>query len=120
MTYNYDQKLRYNCSSTTFKIIKLHTLTIKFTLYVIKYTPDVSDISWAMEGVVVVVSNGESIPLVQQRILDAGFENLIIIPMGADKVFLKATSDLDVRTILSGASDFFQSFFSSSVTWKID
>jgi len=34
------------------------------------------------------VLNGEAIPVLQQRIFDAGFEKLDIIPLGADKVLL--------------------------------
>ena len=33
------------------------------------------------------VRDGESIPLTKNRFYDAGFDNLIITPMGADKVF---------------------------------
>jgi hypothetical protein len=69
---------------------------------------------------VAAVSNGESIPLIQQRIFDAGFENLIIIPLGADKVLLKASDDSDVHSLLSGAANFFNSFFYSIFPWKPD
>jgi len=53
--------------------------------HVIKYQPVENDISWTEEGFVASVINGESIPLIQQHILDAGFENLEIILMGAHK-----------------------------------
>jgi len=64
------------------------------------------------------VFNGESIPMLQQRILDAGFENLNIIPMGADKVLLKASGIAEVNSILSAAAEFFNSFFSATIPWK--
>jgi len=85
---------------------------------VIKYRTIDKDVSWVREGVVALVINGESIPLIQQRILDAGFNNLIIIPMGADRVLLKSSGDEDVNSILSGAAKFCMPFFSSVTPWN--
>ncbi|PNX67176.1 putative sulfate transporter, partial [Trifolium pratense] len=48
-----------------------------------KSKPD--DTEWAYKGVVATVINGESLSVVQNRIMDAGFIDLILIPMGADK-----------------------------------
>ncbi|MCI88082.1 hypothetical protein A2U01_0109368, partial [Trifolium medium] len=31
------------------------------------------------------VINGEAVPVVQNKITDAGFNELVLIPMGADK-----------------------------------
>jgi len=76
--------------------------------------------SWAAKGVVVSVLNSDAIPVLQRRIFDAGFVNLVIIPMGADKVFLRSLDDIDVSTTLSGASDFFNNFFSQPVRWTKD
>ena len=45
------------------------------------------------------VVNGEAIPVVQTRIEDAGFGDLEIIPIGADKVFLRSVSDKDILTM---------------------
>lgn len=52
--------------------------------------------------------------------MDVGFKNLNIIPMGADKVLLKASGIAEVNSILSGAAEFFNSFFSSTIPWKKD
>jgi hypothetical protein len=38
--------------------------------------------------------------------------------MGADKVFLKSNDASDVTTILTGAADFFNSFFTNTATWN--
>jgi hypothetical protein len=35
------------------------------------------------------VINGDAIPVVQNRIIDAGFADVVITPMGADKVFIR-------------------------------
>ncbi|MCI81520.1 sulfate transporter, partial [Trifolium medium] len=54
------------------------------------------DLMWARKGVVATVVNGEAVPLVQERIKDVGFNNLEIIPLGADKVFIRSLSEGDV------------------------
>jgi len=89
-------------------------------VFIPKYTSLVSDMSWAAKGVVVSVLNGDAIPVLQRRIFDAGFSNLVIIPMGVDKVFLRSLDGVDVRTTLSEARDFFNNFFSQPVTWNKD
>ncbi|MCI45304.1 DUF4283 domain protein, partial [Trifolium medium] len=51
------------------------------SVYIRKYKPTTEDVKWAQNGVVVTVINGEVIPVVQDRIADAGFKDLAIIPM---------------------------------------
>ncbi|MCI20005.1 DUF4283 domain protein, partial [Trifolium medium] len=55
----------------------------KESVFVRKYKPMPEDVNWAQSGVVAIVRNGEAIPVVQNRIADAGFKELAIIPMGA-------------------------------------
>jgi len=76
--------------------------------------------SWASKGLVVSVLNGDAIPVLQRRIFDAGFVNLVMIPSGADKVLLCSLDEVDASTLLSEASDFFNNFFSKPVTWNKD
>jgi len=76
-----------------------------------KYRSSEKDLSWASKGVVLTMLNGEVIPVLQRRIYDAGFETINIIPLGADKVFLRSTDDGDVSNILSEAANFFNNFF---------
>ncbi|MCH96522.1 sulfate transporter, partial [Trifolium medium] len=71
------------------------------------------DLKWARKGVVGTVVNGEAVPLVQERIEDDGFNNLDIIPLGADKVFFRSLSEEDVMLTINGARQFFDHFFSS-------
>lgn len=52
-----------------------------------KYTSVPHDLDWARKGVIVSVLNGEAIPIIQTCKEDAGFDDLDIIPVGADKVF---------------------------------
>ena len=89
-------------------------------VYIPKYTSSVSDMSWAAKGVVVSVLSGDAIPVLQRRIFDAGFVNLAIIPMGADKVFLRSLDDVDVSITLSEAANFFNNFFSKPLRWNKD
>jgi hypothetical protein len=57
------------------------------------------------------VVNGEVITVVQNRVEDAGFVDLDIIPMGVDRVFLRSRSDKDIMVMLGEAKDFFCSPF---------
>jgi len=89
-------------------------------VFVPKYSSSVNNLSWATKGVVVSVLNGELIPVLQRRIFDAGFDNLVIILLGADKVFLRSLDDSDVSILFSKAPDFFDNFFSKPVRWSKD
>lgn len=80
-------------------------------IHIPKYTSMDQDVLWASRGVVATVLNGDTIPVLQRRIFDAGFENLDIIPLGADKVLLRTEDDSDVNLLLAEASEFFANFF---------
>ncbi|MCI25759.1 sulfate transporter, partial [Trifolium medium] len=47
------------------------------------------DMRWAKNGLVASIVNGEAVPVVQSRVMDAGFNDVVLIPMGADKVFVR-------------------------------
>jgi len=85
-----------------------------------KFQPAEVDISWASHGVVANVRDGEAIPLTQNRIWDAGFDFLKILPMGADKVFIFTTLDTEVMTVINGARDFFNMLFENFKPWNND
>ncbi|MCI36134.1 DUF4283 domain protein, partial [Trifolium medium] len=70
------------------------------------------DVKWVQNGLVATVINGEAIPVVQNRISDTGFGDLVIIPMGADKVFVRSSDGVDALSIVSGAKEFFKLIFS--------
>jgi len=67
--------------------------------------------------VVAIVVNGETIPLVQSRIADVGFVDLDIALLGADKVFVRSVSNMDVMSVLKEAKDFFGLFLSNHMRW---
>lgn len=54
-----------------------------------KYQSSAYDMSWASNGMVVFVLNEDDIPVLQRRIFYAGFDKLDLIPLGANKVFLR-------------------------------
>lgn len=60
------------------------------------YRSHPDDLLWARKGVVAAVLNGEVIPVIQTRIADAGFDDLDIILLGANKVFIRYISNADV------------------------
>lgn len=74
------------------------------------------DVQWASSGVMATVINGELIPVVQNRIA-AGVADNDIIPLGADKVFLRSLFEVNVSTIFNDAKDFFAHFFTNIVRW---
>jgi hypothetical protein len=82
-------------------------------MFVRKYQFEENDLAWARNGLVATLINVESIPLLQQCITDVGFEELDIIPMGEDKVFLQCLVKSDVTTVLNGAKDLFCNLFTS-------
>jgi len=90
------------------------------TVYVPKYASIVDDLEWATKCVIVSVVNGEAILVLQRRISDAGFDSLLIIPLGADKVLLRSPDGRDVNSILSEAPIFFNIFFSNPTRWNKD
>ena len=75
------------------------------------YRSNGNDLNWARSGVLTTVVNGEAITVIQNHVEDAGFVNLDVIPMGADQVFLKSTSNKDTLSVLKEAKDFLISFF---------
>lgn len=86
--------------------------------YIPKYRSAEHDLMWATKGLVETVLNRDSIPLLQRRIFDAGFNTLEIIPLGDDKVFLRTTDDGEVSFLLSQVAKFFNNFFTSPVRWN--
>ncbi|MCI83841.1 DUF4283 domain protein, partial [Trifolium medium] len=50
------------------------------------YRATQDDVLWAQNGIVAMMINGEAVPVVHNRITDAGFNEVVLVPMGADKV----------------------------------
>jgi len=86
--------------------------------FVRRYTLCDEDVEWASNGLVGTVLNGESIPIIQDIVEDAGFKDINIIPLGADKVFVHSLSDVSVVDIVGKAKPFFDLIFSSISKWE--
>ncbi|PNX70343.1 putative sulfate transporter, partial [Trifolium pratense] len=89
-------------------------------VFLSKYRPLSDDVEWVQKGLVATVLNGEAIPVVQNRLSDAGFSDLILIPMGADKVFVRSLEGADALLIVNGAKEFFKLVFSHWIRWDQD
>ncbi|MCI33980.1 sulfate transporter, partial [Trifolium medium] len=84
------------------------------------YRTSLEDVQWARNGMVATIINGEVVPVVHNRITDAGFNDLDIIPMGADKVLVQSLSGSDVASVMESAREFFSLLFSNWVRWDND
>ncbi|GAU35629.1 hypothetical protein TSUD_30470, partial [Trifolium subterraneum] len=84
------------------------------------YQTKTVDMQWARNEVVATVINGEAISVVQSRITDASFNDLVIIPMGADKVFVRSVAGVDAMTTVSNAKESFKLVFSNWMRWEND
>jgi hypothetical protein len=51
--------------------------------------------------------NGDFISIVQQKIIDAGFDNVRVLPRGGDNVVLLCPDKEDMMSIYLEAADFF-------------
>jgi hypothetical protein len=89
------------------------------SMFLRNYRSKPEDTQWANKGLVATVNNGEAIPVVETRISDAGFSDLVIIPMGADKVFICREGG-DALDTVGGAVGFFNLVFSNWTRWEKD
>ncbi|KAK2403256.1 heterogeneous nuclear ribonucleoprotein A0 [Trifolium repens] len=90
-------------------------------IFMRNYRSKSDDVQWAKNGLVATVINGEAIPVVQNRITDAGLKDLVVTPMGADKVFIcRPEGGGDIMVAVGGAEKFFRLVFSSWARWDKD
>jgi hypothetical protein len=82
-----------------------------------EYTSNKEDREWARNGLVATVGAAETILSVQHRVDDAGFQNVEVISMGGDKVFLRCRDDGDMLKTFNEAIDFFSLLFSDFHQW---
>ena len=83
------------------------------------YNSCVEDRKWANSGLVATVIAGESALSLQQRVKDAGFPNVVVIPLGGDWVFLNCFDGEDVWQVYNGAIEFFGMLFSNIHKWSV-
>ncbi|XP_045798023.1 uncharacterized protein LOC123892263 [Trifolium pratense] len=88
--------------------------------FIRNYRTEPEDAKWAQYGLVATVINGEVSTVVDNRISDAGFSNLVISPIGVDKVFVRSSEGVDVLPIVKGAKEIFSLIFSNWMRWGED
>ncbi|KEH26001.1 RNA recognition motif [Medicago truncatula] len=76
-----------------------------------KFHSDNEDVVWASKEALAKLLNGQFIPIVQQKIIDAGFDNVRVVPRGGDNVILFFPGKEDMMSVYLAAADFFNCFF---------
>lgn len=84
-----------------------------------KFHSDNEDVVWASKGALAKVLNGDFIPIVQQKIIDAGFHNVRVVPRGGDNVILFCPGKEDMMSVYLAAADFFNCFFTDMRAWSL-
>jgi len=84
-----------------------------------KFHSDNEDVVWASKGALAKVLNGDFIPIVQQKIIDVGFDNVRVVPRGGDNVILFCPGKEDMMSVYLAAADFFNCFFTDMCAWSL-
>ena len=84
---------------------------------VLEYKSTEGDRDWAQSDIVATVGVEESLLSVQQRVEDAMFMHVEVIPMGVDKVFLHCNNNEDMMQVFNEEIDFFSLLFSAVHHW---
>jgi hypothetical protein len=74
------------------------------------------DREWASTGVVATIASGDVTPVVRSRVKDAGFIDVDILHLGADRVFVRHVEGWMWR-LLENAREFFDMIFSHWERW---
>ena len=85
----------------------------------LEYKSDPADRDWACSCIVATVIMEETILAIQNRVEDAGFDDVEVIPMGGDKVFLRCHSNDDVLKVFNYASEFFSMFLLMCINGRL-
>ncbi|PNX69141.1 hypothetical protein L195_g056554, partial [Trifolium pratense] len=112
------QHLSQQFKTTTSKLPLVTDAESNQNVWLRKYKSSTDDVKWARAGLIATISGGETVPVVQSRITDAGFYDLVIIPMGADTVFVRSESEVEAVTVMDNAKEFFKLLFSNWVRWE--
>lgn len=76
------------------------------------------DLVWVNGGMVARVVSGDSSLSLQQRVEDAGFTNVVVTPMGSDRVFLHCLGGDDIWKVFNDALQFFGMLFGDLHRWS--
>ena len=84
---------------------------------VLLYNSRLENRGWADGGLVAKVVPGDSSLALQQMVDDAGFDNIVVTPMGSDMVFLHCSGGGDMLQVFYEAFDFFNMLFTDIHKW---
>ena len=87
--------------------------------FILMYKSCVEDRNWASRGMNATVIEGDSAVELQQRVEDAGFPSVVVIPLGSDRVFISCTGEEDIWQVFNGDVDFFSMLFSNLHKWPM-
>lgn len=96
------------------------TLKVNLAANMLLYHSNPADSLWAFGGMVATVVSGDSSLSLQQRVEDADFLNVIVTPLGSDKVFLHCLGDEDVWKVFNDAIHFFGMLFFDLHKWTLE
>jgi len=82
------------------------------------YNSKLEDHVWPSGGMVATVVSGDSSLSLQQRVEDAGFANVVVTPMGSDRVFMYCTRGEDIWKVFNDVVHFFGMLFSDLHKWS--
>jgi len=82
------------------------------------YNSNLDDRLWARGGMVARVVSGDSLLSLQQRVVDAGFVNVVVTPMRSDSVFLHCLGGDDICKVFNEVIQFFSMLFADLNKWS--
>lgn len=84
----------------------------------LEYVSRPDDLVWANGGMVATVTSGDSTLSLQQRVEDAGFVNVVVTPMGSDRVFIHCLNGEDIWKVFNDAIHFLGMLFKDLHKWS--
>jgi hypothetical protein len=85
-----------------------------------KYSSELEDRKWATSGMVATAVGEDSTVALQQKVEDAGFNHVVVTPMGGDRVFLHCNDGEDIWQVFNNALHFFGMLFSNIHMWSVE
>jgi hypothetical protein len=76
------------------------------------------EMAWAKNGYVGLVRNIEEVQMIQTKLEEEGITTVKAIPMGGERIFLKAVENEDFRSLVKESEQIFQQMFSLIREWK--
>jgi len=82
------------------------------------YKSTAEDHNWGETGMVASMLVGDLTLALQQRVEDAGFQSVVVTPMGGDHVFLHCTGGEDIWHVFNNALNYFGMLLHNIHKWS--